>query len=105
MPEFQTMEIKQTQTFANASKLCLASMVFASIVQFGKIYQNVYVLRNPIIPKSFLWDVNGEFISKAFVLTIGTFICLPFFFFKKHLLVIILALITFLVIFLLPVSI
>jgi hypothetical protein len=87
-------ENHREKNLKKGAKVCLIVLLLYIIGQLAAVYQTRYQLVSPLIPESTIWEINRHFVFAALVAAIVSLIGLIFYFFGKHLLVIILVALT-----------
>jgi hypothetical protein len=87
-------ENKREKNLKKGAKACLIVLLLYIVGQLEAVYQTRYQLVSPLIPESIIWKISKQFIFTAFIAAIVSVIGLLFYFFGKHLLVIILVVLT-----------
>ena len=77
--------LKQQSNQELLAKVALMIVLISTILQFIFIRQNSYSLDSVTIPKILIWEVNKQHILFAFILTLGNFTGLIFYFLKHYL--------------------
>jgi len=74
--------------------VCLIVLSLYIVGQLFNVYQTRYELTSPLIPESLIGEINKQFIFKAIVASVMLLIAGTLYFFKKHILVIVLVMLT-----------
>ncbi len=77
-----------------AAKISLAVLLFSVAGHLVAVFQTRYQLVSPLIPESTIWEITKQFIFFALVYSVSSIVGLVFYFYKKYLWVIILAVLT-----------
>lgn len=85
---------KRKQTSKTAAKISLTILLLYIIGKFLAIYQTIYQLTSPLIPKDTIWEINKQFVFKALIASIMSLIGLLLYFFKQYIVIIILVILT-----------
>ncbi|PZR24748.1 MAG: hypothetical protein DI535_20965 [Citrobacter freundii] len=91
------LQVARKQTSKTAAKISLTLLLLYIICQFLGIYQTIYQLTSPIIPKDTIWEINKQFVFKALIASIIALIALLFYFFEKYIVIVILIILTLIV--------
>jgi hypothetical protein len=92
--EIELPQPVKNRNLDTGAKASLILLMFSVVVQLIAVYQTKYQLESPLIPESFIWKINNRFILIAFISALASLVALIFYFYKKYLWVIILAVLT-----------
>lgn len=93
LPQEQSQE-KGNRFTKTAAKVFLVILLLYIVGQLFAIYQTIYQLTSPVVSKDTIWEINKQFVFKAFIASIVSIIGLLLYFFKKYIVLIILVILT-----------
>jgi len=76
------------------ARVSLVVLLFSIVRQLILVFQTWYQLVSPLIPKSFIWEIDKQFIFLACISTVCGLVGLIFYYYKKYLWIIILVVLT-----------
>jgi hypothetical protein len=86
--------VREKRNMETGAKVSLVVLLFSVVSQLFSVYETRYVVVSPLIPESYIWQINKQFIFIAFISALTSIVGLAFYFFKKYLWVIILVVLT-----------
>lgn len=88
-----TYEVKK-QPLRNVAKAALIILLLYVFAQFLAIYQTLYLLRSPLVPGYQIWEINKQFVYKAFIGTSASLIAVVLYFYKQYMIIVILVILS-----------
>jgi len=87
--EMTKMNLQTHKGLKLGAKVALIVLLLSILGQFISMFQTEYMLTNPLIPESTIWDINKQLAFTGCIQTAACLIALVLYFFDKYLVVII----------------